>query len=181
MVTARCLAVVALVVFLASIAFLTVHEDDPGQVPQQLTTTSVRIIRAERTSRAEILSRLADILRIRDEAYRTRSPGNLRSIYSSDCPCLRHDEKAIGELLTRDRKWDGIETWIEVRKAYKVNESLWVVVALLKSKALRIETLDGRLIRTEPAGSDLYEFTLVKPPSENRWLLGLVSDAEVNG
>ena len=67
---------------------------------------------------------------------------------------------------------------IKVMSINKVNERLWIVVALLRSKALRIETIDGRLIRTEPTGSDLYKFTMVKPPGEKQWLLGSVSDAE---
>jgi hypothetical protein len=101
-------------------------------------------------------------------------------IYSSDCPCLANDEKAISELLARDHKWVGISTSIEAWSVNRINERLWVVVALLRSKALRIETADGRPIRIEPAGSDLFEFTMVKPPGGDQWLLGLVSDVEVH-
>jgi hypothetical protein len=68
---------------------------------------------------------------------------------------------------------------LKLRALNKINERLWTVVALLRSKALRIETLGGRPIRIEPAGSDLFEFTMVKPPGGEQWLLGLVSDVEV--
>lgn len=90
-----------------------------------------------------------------------------------------NDERAIIELLDRKHRWRGITTAIEVRSVTRINDRLWVVVALLKSKALRIEKEDGRLIRIEPAGSDLFEFTLVKPRGTDQWLLGLVSDVEV--
>jgi hypothetical protein len=179
MVTARRLALIALAALLASIAYLTTNEDDAAYLPQALTPTSVGTVRANPDPRREIVSRLQDILRIREEAYRSRNPDYLRSIYSSDCPCLANDEKAINELLARGHRWVGISTSIEVRSVNRVNERLSVVVALLKSKALRIETLNGRSIRIEPAGSDLFEFTMVKPPDEEQWLLGLVSLVEV--
>jgi hypothetical protein len=179
MVTVRRLALIALAALLASIAYLTTNEDDAAYLPQELTPTSVGTVRADPDPRREIVSRLQDILRIREEAYRSRSPDDLRSIYSSDCPRLANDEKAISELLARGHRWIGISTSIEVRSVNRVNERLWVVVALFKSKALRIETLNGMSIRIEPAGGDLLEFTMVKPPDEDQWLLGSVSDAEV--
>jgi len=179
MVTARRLAVIALAALLASIAYLTTIEDDAGYPPQELTPTSLGPVRANLDPRREVVSRLRDILRIREEAYRSRNPDDLRLIYSSDCPCLANDEKAISELLARGHRWEGISTSIEVRGVSKINERLWTVVLLLRSKALRIETLGGRPIRIEPAGSDLFEFTMVKPLGGEQWLLGLVSDVEV--
>jgi hypothetical protein len=178
MVTARRLAVIALAVLLVSIAYLTINGYDAPYLPQQLTPTSVGAVRANPDPRGAIVSRLQDILRIREEAYRSRSPEGLRAIYSSDCPCLANDEKAISELLVRGHKWVGISTSIEVKSVNQINDRLWIVFALLKSKTLRIETLDGKPIRIEPAGSDLFEFTLVKPPGGEQWLLGLVSDVE---
>ena len=184
MVTTRRLAVVGLVALLALVIFLLNHEDDAAQlVPHltELTDTSARTVQINPPSDREIISRLGDILRIREEAYRSRSPEYLRWIYSSDCPCLANDEKAILELLDHKYRWRGIATSIEVRSVNRMNDQLWIVVALLKSKALRIEKEDGKLIRIEPAGSDLFEFTLVKPHGAKQWLLGLVSDVEVRG
>jgi hypothetical protein len=90
-----------------------------------------------------------------------------------------NDERAIVELLDRKYRWRGIATSIEVRSATRINDQLWIVVAVLKSKALRIETEDGRLVHIEPAGSDLFQFTLVRPRGAEQWLLGLVSDVGV--
>jgi hypothetical protein len=125
-----------------------------------------------------IVSRLREILRIREAAYRSRNPELLRSVYSSDCPCLASDEKAIYELLRRAYMWDGIETSVEIRRVTKIHERLWTVTALFRSETLRIETEDGKLIRKEPAGSDLFKFTLVKPRYAHSWLLGRASVVE---
>jgi hypothetical protein len=184
MVTTRRLAVVGLVALLALVIILLNHEDDAAQlIPHltELTDTSARTVQINPPSAREIVSRLGDILRIREEAYRSRSPEYLRWIYSSDCPCLANDEEAILELLDHKYRWRGIATSIEVRSVKRMTDQLWIVVALLKSKALRIEKENGKLVRIEPAGSDLVEFTLVKPHGAKQWLLGLVSDVEVRG
>jgi hypothetical protein len=144
---------------------------------QEPSSSASATTRSSSTPR-EIASRLREILRIREAAYRSRNPDLLRSIYSSDCPCLAGDEKAIHELLQRAYMWDGIETSIEIRRVTKLHERLWAVTALFKSETLRIETENGKLIRKEPAGSDLFEFTLVKPRYANRWLLGRASVVE---
>ena len=145
--------------------------------PESQESSSSATARSTVTQR-EIASRLREILRIREAAYRSRNPALLRSIYSSDCPCLAGDEKAIHELLQRAYMWDGIETSIEIRRVTKLHERLWTVTALFRSETLRIEMENGKLIREEPAGSDLFEFTLVKPRDANRWLLGRASVVE---
>jgi hypothetical protein len=99
----------------------------------------------------------------------------LTTIYSSDCPCIASDQRAIEELLDHEHVWDGISTSIEVRSVRRVSERLWLVVALFRSGVLSIKTEHGKLIRIEPAGSDLFEFTLVKPNEGSSWLLGLAS------
>jgi hypothetical protein len=99
----------------------------------------------------------------------------LSAIYSSDCPCMASDQKAIEQLLDHGHVWDGISTSIEVRSVTRVNERLWLVVAFFRSGVLSIKTEHGELIRIEPAGSDLFEFTLVKPNEGSSWLLGLAS------
>jgi hypothetical protein len=91
---------------------------------------------------------------------------------------LASDEKAIYELLQRAYMWDEIETSIEIRRVTRFHERLWTVTALFRSEALRIETENGKLIREEPEGSDLFEFTLVKPRDAHRWLLGRASVVE---
>jgi hypothetical protein len=74
--------------------------------------------------------------------------------------------------------WDGISTSLDVRSVKKVNSRMWIILALFSSKALRIETESGKLVRQEQAGTDLFEFTLVKPRETERWLLGRASVPE---
>ena len=168
------LATLLLAALLVGVA--TTREDHgiPWTTPQPQTAPSSTTLQARVTSQ-DVVTRLEEILRIRESAYRSRDPDLLREIYSSDCPCLASDEKAIIELLDRHYTWNGIETSIEVRSVDKLHERLWKIVALFRSAALRIETEDGRLIREEPGGSDLVEFTLVKPKEVQQWLLGLAS------
>jgi hypothetical protein len=144
--------------------------------PESLESSS-SLVRSSTTPR-QLVSRLREILQIRETAYRSRNPDLLRSIYSSDCPCLASDETAIYELLQRAYMWDGIETSIEIRRVTRLHERLWTVTAIFRSESLRIETENGRLIRKEPAGSDLFEFTLVKPRDAHKWLLGRASVVE---
>jgi hypothetical protein len=88
---------------------------------------------------------------------------------------MASDQSAIEELLDNGHVWDGISTSIEVRSVIRVNERMWLVVALFRSGVLSIKTEHGKPIRIEPAGSDLFEFTLVKPNDGTSWLLGLAS------
>ena len=171
--------VIGLVAAMVSLTiFVTLIETDQsaGVLTLETSLASVPTIATiSVTSRTEIISRLREILKIREEAYRARSSDMLTSIYSRDCPCLPNDGDAIDELLRKKRIWDGVGTSIEVREATKLNERVWTIVGLFKSEALYVKTEDGRLVETEPAGEDLFKFTLVKPQGEQVWLLGLVS------
>jgi hypothetical protein len=174
--------VIGLLAALASLTIFTmlVNTDESTGVlmPRNSPSSSPTNVNLSSTSRTEIISRLREILRIREEAYRLRSSDLLASIYSTDCPCLSSDGNAIDELLRRKRIWDGIETSVEVREATRLNEHVWTVVGLFESETLYVRTEDGRLVGTEPAGKDLFRFTLVKPQSGQDWLLGLVSDLQ---
>jgi hypothetical protein len=165
-------ALVSLTIFV----MLNETEQSAGVLPPETSLASApTIAKTSFTSRTEIISRLREILSIREEAYRSRSSDTLASIYSRDCPCLSSDGDAIDELLRKKRIWDGVGTSIEVREATELNERAWTIVGLFKSEALYVKTEDGRLVETEPAGEDLFKFTLVKPQGEQVWLLGLVS------
>jgi hypothetical protein len=153
----------------------TADTDKPGSLPVPTATTE-----AKSREHDEILSRLQEILRIREDAYRFRNAEMLRSIYSEDCPCLASDEDAINELQRLEHRWTGIATSIEVRSAKRIDERIWVVVALFRSNALRVETRSGGLVRVEPAGNDLFQFTLVKLQDTQQWLLGLATVLEAN-
>ena len=180
--TSRQLKTIALLASVVSVAFLTSvfmtpegHLDVvPQRSPSSLTSSSATASSAV-PPREEVVSRLREILLIREEAYRTRSVDMLTTIYSSDCPCMASDQSAIEELLDNGRVWDGISTSIDVRSVTRVNERMWLVVALFRSGVLSIKTEHGRLITVEPAGSDLFEFTLVRPNDGTSWLLGLAS------
>jgi hypothetical protein len=163
---------------LAVISFAGEDNNLALTTPESLESSS-SLVRSSATPR-QLVSRLREILQIREAAYRSRNPDLLRSIYSSDCPCLASDEKAIYELLQRAHMWDGIETSIEIRRVTKLHERLWTVTAIFRSESLRIETENGELIRKEPAGSDLFEFTLVKPRDAYQWLLGRASVVEAD-
>jgi hypothetical protein len=126
----------------------------------------------------QVVSRLRDILRIREEAYRSRSSRLLRPIYSLDCPCLKSDEAAIQELLRARLVWKGIDTSIEVQHASRINKRLWTVDAIFRSGPLRIESEEGTLVRIEPEGSDLFRFTLIRPPQAEHWVLAMASLVE---
>jgi hypothetical protein len=160
---------------------LTLSREEPeapltaaqGSLPPSSAT-----VRSTTTSADVVVARLREVLRIRESAYRSRNPDVLRSIYSNDCPCLVSDETAILELLEQHYVWRGIGTSIEVRSVRKVHDRLWNIIAVFRSEALRIETEGGRLIRMEPAGSNLFKFTMVKPRGSLHWLLGLTSMAE---
>lgn len=179
--TSRRLITIGLAASLAAllVAISMAGEDDKLTLttPESLESSSSATGRSATTPR-EVASRLREILRIREAAYRSRNPDLLRSIYSSDCPCLASDEKAIYELLQRAYMWDGVETSIEIRRVDKLHERLWTITALFRSETLRIETENGKLVRKEPAGSDLFQFTLVKPRDAHRWLLGRASVVE---
>jgi hypothetical protein len=156
---------------------MLIETDESADVvtPETLPSPAPAIDNLSSTSRTDVISRLREILKIREEAYRSRSSEILESIYSRDCPCLSSDGNAIDGLLRKKRIWDGIRTSIEVREVTKLNERVWTVVGLFSSEALYVRTEDGRLVETEPAGKDLFRFTLVKPQGGQDWLLGIVS------
>jgi hypothetical protein len=60
----------------------------------------------------------------------------------------------------------------------RVTARMWIIVADFTSEALRIETESGRLVRTEPRGSDLFQFVLAMPTGSSQWLLGRASSYE---
>jgi hypothetical protein len=180
--TSRQLTAIAILASVVTVAFLAAALTTPDRdldVVRRRTAPSLTSSLSSDSStiptRDEVVSRLREILRIREEAYRSRRAEMLATIYSSDCPCMASDQKAIEELLNNGYVWDGISTSIEVRSVSKVNERLWLVVALFRSGVLSIKTEHGKLMRIEPAGSDLFEFTLVKPSEGTSWLLGLAS------
>jgi hypothetical protein len=123
-------------------------------------------------TRTEVVGRLREILEIRDQAFRDRSPEILNDVYTEDCPCLEGDKNAIQELIDNDYHIVGGATSVRIREVNQVSERLWLVVADFRSASLRIEAEGKRLVRKEPGGSDLFQFALSKPSESTEWLLG---------
>jgi hypothetical protein len=171
--TGVALAAGLLVVVLLSVLVFTredevgVNEPRPSPTSVGTSTTSVK-----QNSRTEIVERLKSILKTRDEAFRNRAAVMLDDVYTVDCPCLEGDRNAIKELTSNNYHVVGGATSIRVHKVDRVTERLWLVIADFRSAPLRVESESGELIRKEPAGSDLFQFALSKPPGSTEWLLG---------
>jgi hypothetical protein len=164
-------AIVLLVVLLGAV--LLSREDGVGGA----ATTVGQSSDASPTSttlevRAEVIERLKEILQIRDKAFRERDAEILEDVYTLDCPCLEGDRNAINELTTNNYHMVGGATSVRIRKASQVSARLWLVVADFRSRPLRIEAEDNKLIREEAGGSDLFQFALAKPAGSSEWLLG---------
>ena len=123
-------------------------------------------------TRSELTGRLEEILKIRDKAFQDRDSQVLKDIYTVDCPCLEGDGNAIQELIDNDYHVVGGATSIRLHKVSRASARLWLIVADFRSAPLRIEANDGRLIREEPGGSELFQFALSRPSGSNEWLLG---------
>jgi hypothetical protein len=125
--------------------------------------------------RNELVSRLGEILRERQRAYRERDAEGLSTIYTIDCPCLESDSNAIRELVSNRYFWVGGASSFRVRHLERVTSRQWLVIGIFSSEPLRIETESGRLVRSEPGGSELFQFVLAKPQGSHQWLLGRAS------
>jgi hypothetical protein len=174
----RRLLVLTLIGCLAAAVFAVarVVEDGPETNIQSSTSTTADNA-ATRTTLEEtkIVSRLRDVLSVRDRAYRERDPDVLESVYTTDCPCLKGDQGAIRQLLKDNAVWVGATTSIRIRKVEKVNDRLWVVLAIFDGSPFRIETESGQLIRAVQGRSELFRFVLAKPARDARILLGFAA------
>jgi hypothetical protein len=172
----RLVALVLVAVLLAGLlaAVLLTRDGDSGVAGSTLPPSSTGALPTSTTgdARTEVVGRLRQILEIRDQAFRDRSPEILNDVYTEDCPCLEGDKNAIQELIDNNYHIVGGATSVRIRKTNQVSERLWLVVADFRSSALRIETEDNRLVREEPEGSDLFQFALSKPSESTEWLLG---------
>ncbi len=136
--------------------------------PALATTTTL-------DERTEVVARLKEILKIRDEAYRTRDPNLLQSIFTKDCPCLKGDREVIGELIKREIIWTKSVSEIQVQKVERASSQLWVVTAILTVSPFEIRKGSGELVRTVPRESDLSRYALTRLDSSHELKLGRVS------
>jgi hypothetical protein len=174
----------ATLVLVALVFSLVVFRDDGGNTRKSYAEGSISAttVPARTTTsinpETELVARLKEILARREAAYDQRDPEILKKIYTSDCPCLKSDSNAIRELISEDYVWVGGETTIDVRRLERVSTRMWIVIADFTSEALRIETESGQLVRTEPRGSDLFQFVLAIPIGSTQWLLGRATSFE---
>jgi hypothetical protein len=168
------LVAVALVAILpaAIVALLVIREDGGGTTSTSTPTSVARSTSTSLAIRTEVTRRLVEILKIRDKAFRDRNREILTDVYTVDCPCLEGDQNAIQELIDNDYHIVGGATSIRPRRTTRASEQLWLIVADFRSAPLRIEAEDGKLIREEPGGSELFQFALSKPNGSDEWLLG---------
>src|SRR6266545_1453900 len=167
-------ATVALVAVGLLVAVLTTRGDDEvaRALPNESSATPTTVAPTTMVNqRTELVSRLRAILRERQRAYRERDAELLSTIYTIDCPCLESDSNAIRELLSNRYVWVGGASSIQVRRLERVTNRQWLIIGTFSSKPLRIETESGRLVRSEPGGSELFQFVLAKPVGSDQWLL----------
>jgi hypothetical protein len=170
-------AAVALLVVVVVVTVVVNRSDEVTHSPAS-EPSSPRATAAPTTTiniQTEVVARLREILKVRDNAFHSRDPDLLSAIYTVDCSCLEGDTNAIRELLTKNYRLIGGATSIRVRRIERVNGRLWLVIADFRSAPLRIETQGGALVRQEPAGSNLFQFALAKPTDATEWLLGRAS------
>jgi hypothetical protein len=175
--------VTALLVAAVAAVFATRGDDQaagslppaPSSPPATAAATTTTI-----NPRTEVVARLREILKVRDAAYGQRQVALLKRIYTSDCPCLTGDGNAIRQLLKDKAVWVGASTSIRVKKLERVNERLWVVIAMFDGSPFRIETESGQLIRSVRGKSELFRFVLVRSLASSEWLLGYAAPVKDN-
>jgi hypothetical protein len=171
----------ALVVALGVVIGLLISRggDDPSLLPSDQTTggvtTSTPPTATTISTRTEIVSRLREILQVRDRALLERDAELLSGIYTIDCGCLQDGRTLISQLLRENIIWKGVRTHATVRSAEEVNNRPWVVIATIRTPSVRIETEGGRLVRMVPPERNLVRFALARPQNEKEWLLGHAS------
>jgi hypothetical protein len=147
-----------------------------GSTPQPAATTGTTI--AANDSEDDVVNRLREILKIREQAIRDRDATLFRDIYTSDCPCLRAGQAAIAALNKENIRWTNRSISLEVQSAKSVSNRLWEVVAVFVSGPFRIETEEGQLVRESPAERIRYRFLLVRTSDLGEWRLGSASPIE---
>jgi hypothetical protein len=163
---------------IAVVALAQVRSSDPATpAPSTLTSTTVDITTTTIGEREKVVARLRAILRLRDRAYRERDIGLLREIYTTDCPCLRGDGRAIQQLIKDDAVWVGASTSVHVQSFQKVSDRLWIVEASFIGSPFRIETESGSLIRAVEGRSEPFRFALAKTDS-SELLLGFAAPVD---
>jgi hypothetical protein len=178
--TGTALAALTLLIIFTATTRLT----DPRQSSASTATTAANGS-AESTApsttigtRDEVVNRLHQIFRIRDQAIQTRDTRKLNAIYTTDCPCLRGDRALIERLKKERLVWRGVRVTLAVEGAEQVNDRLWIVNAIVKTSAFEIRRESGPMVRAVPSGQEHSRFALARPVGQDAWLLGQASVVE---
>ena len=173
-------AVIALAL-VAVVLLVTIRDDDlaatsPLETSQPATTSSTTVPLSDTEN--EVVTRLREILQVREQAFSKRDASLFDDVYTSSCPCLRAGRNAIAALKKEQILWQNRSISIEVQSAKSINPRLWEVVALFVSDSFRIETEEGELVREAPPERLRYRFLLVRTSDSEPWRLGSASSIE---
>jgi hypothetical protein len=141
-------------------------------------TTTAPSTTAIPDTKNEVITRLREILQVREEAFSKRDASLFDDVYTSSCSCLRAGRDAIAALRKEKILWQDRSISIEVQSARSIDNRLWEVVALFVSDPFRIETEKGELVREAPAERLRYRFLLVRTSDTEPWRLGNASSIE---
>jgi hypothetical protein len=153
----------------------TASSPPPQPAPPAAPTTTLAATTTTLDPEAEVVARLRQILRVRDQALETRNASLLEDVYTQDCPCLQGDTDAIDQLRRSHQVWRGVSTSVRVRQLQRVNARLWIVNATFVAAPFEVQNESGGRIRTTPGERNLTRFALAKPAGHQEWLLGHVS------
>jgi hypothetical protein len=175
-------AVPLVAVVIGAVLFVTTRSDDSGNTssssPSSSETTLASTTTRTSDSKNEVVTRLREILEVREQAFRERNAALFENVYSSDCTCLRAGRDAIAALKKEKVLWKNRSISIEVQSAKSISDRLWEVTAIFVSNSFRIETEKGVLVRDVPGERLRYRFLLVRASNSDPWLLGSASSAE---
>jgi hypothetical protein len=146
----------------------TAPEPPPSPTTAAATTTTI-------DTETEVVGRLREILRVRDQAILSRNARLLSEIYTVDCNCLKDGQAAIRRLIQEKVVWKGLSTRLIIQQTQSVNERLWLVTGVLATPAVRVEDESGSLLRVIPPERNQLRFAIAKPSDVDGWLLGHVS------
>jgi hypothetical protein len=141
-------------------------------------TTTAPSTTAIPDTKNEVITRLREILQVREQAFSKRDASLFDDVYTSSCPCLRAGRDAIAALRKEKILWQDRSISIEVQSARSIDNRLWEVIALFASDPFRIETEKGELVREAPAERLRYRFLLVRTSDTEPWRLGNASSIE---
>jgi hypothetical protein len=83
-------------------------------------TTSKNSTATTISTRTEVVSRLHEILKVRDRALLKRDADLLSGIYTTDCKCLQDGQTLISQLQRENIIWEGVKTDAIVRSTEEV-------------------------------------------------------------